>query len=117
MSFAAEPYGVFVDDLASSLTGGITRERFLFLPEERPFRLGAGLDVVPETLRIRGIADGEFRRFDPVTDFRLVDGVVTWRADAEGAPAAAATWPDRGTLFWAAYERNPDPQAAPRLTP
>ena len=30
MSFAAEPYGVFVDDLVSSLTGGVTRERFTF---------------------------------------------------------------------------------------
>ena len=26
MSYAAEPYGVFVDDLVSGLTGGIVRE-------------------------------------------------------------------------------------------
>jgi len=116
MTFAAEPYGVFVDDLVSSLTGGIIRERFLFLPEEQPFRLGAGLDVVADTLRVRGIADGEFRRFSPITDFQLVDGVVTWRANPDGTQQADATWPDRGTLFWAAYERTPDPQATPRLT-
>ena len=42
MSFRAEPFGVFVDDLVSSLTGGVTREVFRFVPEQEPFRLGAG---------------------------------------------------------------------------
>ena len=107
---------LFVDDLVSNLTGGITRERFLFLPEEQPFQLGAALNVVPETLRVRGITGGVFRRYSPVTDFQLIDGVVTWRADPEGIQLAGAQWPDRGTLFWAAYERTPDPQAPPRLT-
>src|SRR5581483_8848797 len=27
-----------------------------------------------------------------------------------------ATWPDRGSDFFANYERTPDPQAPPRLT-
>jgi uncharacterized phage protein gp47/JayE len=116
VSFAAEPYGVFVDDLLTNLTGGVSRERFVFLPENEPFRLEAGLDVVPETLRIRGIANESFHRFSPLTDFQLVDGVVTWRADTDGARLASATWPDRGTPFWASYERTPDPQSAPSLT-
>lgn len=116
MSFAAEPYGVFVDDLVSSLTGGVTRERFVFVAEEEPFRLGAGAEVVAESLRVRGIVDGDFHRFSPVTDYRLVDGVITWRADPDGVQLATATWPDRGTLFWAAYEPTPDPQAGPVLT-
>jgi uncharacterized phage protein gp47/JayE len=116
VSFAAEPYGVFVDDLVTNLTGGVSRERFVFVPELQPFRLGAGLDVVADTLRVRGIAGGAFYRFSPLTDYQLVDGIVTWRADPDGARLASATWPDLGTPFWAAYERTPDPQATPRLT-
>jgi len=115
MSFAAEPYGVFVDDLVGSLTGGESRQRFVFLPENEPFQLGHE-DPVPETLRIRGVAGGAFKAFSPLTDFQLLDGVVSWRSDLAGGPAADATWPDRGTAFYASYERVPDPQRPPRLT-
>ena len=38
MSFRAEPYGVFVDDLVTSITGGATRDTFRFLPETAPYR-------------------------------------------------------------------------------
>jgi hypothetical protein len=116
MSFAAEPYGVFVDDLVSSLTGGVTRESFRFLAEQRPFRLGAGPAILPATVRVHGLVDGEFHRFVPQQDFDVVDGVIVWREDPDGTPATGATWPDRGTLFWASYERTPDAQAPPRLT-
>ncbi|MDJ0768560.1 MAG: baseplate J/gp47 family protein [Ilumatobacter sp.] len=116
MSFAAEPYGVFVDDLVSGLTGGVTRESFRNLVEQRPFRLGAGTAVVAATVRVHGLLDGEFHRFVPEQDFDVVDGTIVWREDPDGTPSAGATWPDRGTLFWASYERTPDPQAPPRLT-
>ena len=39
MTFRAEPYGAFVDDLTTSLTGGITRVRFRNVAEGRPFEL------------------------------------------------------------------------------
>jgi len=116
MSFAAEPYGLFVDDLVSSLTGGTTRERFRFLVEERPFRLAAGTEVLSATVRAHGLVDGEYHRFAPLQDFDVVDGVIVFREDADGTPAAGATWPDRGTLFWASYERTPDAQNPPLLT-
>lgn len=116
MSFAAEPYGVFVDDLVSSLTGGITRERFTFLDEQKPFTLAYAPVVVASTVRVNGLVDGAYFRFTPGTDFDPVAGTIVWRESAPDVPAARATWPDRGSDFYASYERAPDPDAPPRLT-
>jgi uncharacterized phage protein gp47/JayE len=116
MSFAAEPYGVFVDDLVTALTGGVTREDFVFLPERAPFRLGFGADHVPGTVRAQGLATGAFTRFEDGVDYTVDgDGVLSWSASGT-APAAGATWPDAGSHFYVSYERVPDPQAPPRLT-
>ncbi len=116
MTFAAEPYGVFVDDLVSGLTGAVVREQFRFLPEQEPFKL-AHADVVAETVRAHGLAGGAFTRFRPADDFTVAaGGVVAWRRAADGAPAAGAVWPDAGSRFWASYERAPDPGAPPLLT-
>jgi uncharacterized phage protein gp47/JayE len=117
MSFAAEPYGVFVDDLLTGLTGGVVREEFTFTEEQEPFRLGFGAGVVPTTVRIHGLVDGTFHRFVPATDFGVQpDGTIAWLSAAAGVPAAGAVWPDRGSRFYATYERTPDPQARPVLT-
>jgi len=117
VSFAAEPYGVFVDDLVSALTGGVIREEFTFVAEREPFRLGFGPDFVPGTVRVHGLAGGAFFRFRDGVDFDVAeDGVIVWREAEADVPAPGATWPDRGSRFYASYERRPDPQAAPRLT-
>jgi uncharacterized phage protein gp47/JayE len=115
MTFAAEPYGVFVDDLVSSLTGGVVREDFVFLPENEPFRLA--FSYQPDTVRIQGLAGGAFFRFRATTDFTVAaDGTITWLASEPGVPAAGAAWPDAGTHFYASYERPPGAQAPPLLT-
>jgi uncharacterized phage protein gp47/JayE len=116
VSFAAEPYGVFVDDLVSSLTGGVTRERFTFLDEQEPFLLAYAASAVASTVRVQGIVNGAYFRFTPGTDFDVTAGTIVWRQSASDVPAARATWPDRGSDFYASYERTPDPQAPPRLT-
>lgn len=117
MSFAAEPYGVFVDDLVSALTGGVTRERLVFVPEEGPFRLGFGADFIPGTVRAHGLVEGEFFRFHEGVDFDVdAGGTLAWRESEPGVPAGGATWPERGSHFYVSYERRPDRQAAPRLT-
>lgn len=116
MSFAAEPYGVFVDDLVSSLTGGVTRERFTFLDANKPFQLAYAASAVPTTVRVQGLVNGGYFRFTSGTDFDITAGTIVWRESAPGVPAARATLPDRGSDFYASYERRPDPQAAPRLT-
>lgn len=117
MTFRAEPYGVFVDDLVSALTGGVTRERFVFVDEERPFQLGARSDAIAATVRVHGLAGDAYTRFRNGTDFTIdPEGVIVWAEAAPGIPAAAAVWPDPGTPFWASYERTPDPAAPPVLT-
>ena len=115
MTFAAEPYGVFVDDLVSALTGAVVREDFVFLEELEPFKLGSAFQ--PGTVRMQGLAGGSFARFRDGVDFAVaVDGTITWLASEPGVPAAGATWPDRGTHFYASYDRPPDAQAPPLLT-
>ena len=115
MSFAAEPYGVFVDDLVSSLTGGVVREEFVFLPENAPFRLGSSFE--PGTVRLQGLAGGAFFRFHEGTDFAVAaDGTIAWLASDPATPAPGATWPDAGTHFYASYERPRGSQAPPPLT-
>jgi uncharacterized phage protein gp47/JayE len=116
MSFAAEPYGVFVDDLVASITGGVTRERFTFLDEQRPFMLAYAAEAVASTVRVNGLVDGAYFRFTPGTDFDVVAGAIVWRETSPDVPAPRATLPDRGSDFYASYERTPDPGAPPRLT-
>src|SRR5262249_14227505 len=84
MSFAAEPYGVFVDDLVSSLTGGVTRERFTFLDENKPFTLAYAPVTVASTVRVNGLVEGAYFRFTPGTDFDAVAGTIVWRESAPG---------------------------------
>ena len=117
MTFRAEPFGTFVDDLISSLTGGVTRERFVFLDEQRPFQLAARASVLAATVRIHGLANDAYLRFRNGIDFAVdTDGVIGWFETAPNAPAAGAVLPDPGTSFWASYERAPDPAAPPPLT-
>lgn len=117
MTFAAEPYGVFVDDLLASLTGAVVREEFVFDPEADAPRLGFGDDVEPDSVRLHGLSAGAWRRFIPGTDLEvLADGVLEWAAAAPGQPAAGATWPDAGSRYYVSYERRPDGRQAPRLT-
>ncbi len=119
MTFAAEPYTVFVDDLVSALTGGIIRDAFVFVPEAAPFRLSAGPAFTSGTVRIQGIAGGVNHAFQPGTDFAVAaDGTIAWQTQPGSAatPAAGATLPDPGTTFYANYEPAIDPQALPPLT-
>lgn len=117
MSYAAEPYAQFVDDLLTSLTGGIVRQQFRFLPEEAPFRLTSPGALVPSTVRVFGQAEEAFRRFIPGTDYRLdPDLGIVWLATAEGTPTASAVWPDPGTAFYANFEALTEGGAAPPLT-
>lgn len=116
MSYAAEPYAQFVEDLLLSLTGGVSRERFVFLPENAPFRLAPPGPVVPSTMRVFGQVEGAYHRFVRDTDYALTaDSVVEWKANADGAPAADAVWPDDGTAFYANYDYQPPPGVQPRL--
>ncbi|MFP2931894.1 baseplate J/gp47 family protein [Pyxidicoccus sp. 3LG] len=116
MSYAAEPYAQFVEDLLLSLTGGVARERFVFLPENAPYRLSPPGPVIPGTLSVFGQVDGTYYRFVLDTDFELsADGTLEWLASPEGTPAADAVWPDEGSPFFANYDHQGPSGAAPRL--
>lgn len=116
MSFAAEPYGVFVDDLLTGLTGGVARESFVFLPADAPFRLAPPGPVRPKTVRLHGLAGGAFREFRRSVDF-TVDGTgVIAFVGAAGRPAAGAVWPDEATRFFVNYEHQGPAGAAPLLS-
>ncbi len=113
MTYAAEPYAQFVDDLLSALTGGTVREQFRFLPEEAPYKLGANSAAGPvlrSSVRVFGQVDAAFRRFRLDTDFAVgADNAIGWLAanpadPAPGTPAKNAVWPDEGSVFFASYE-------------
>ncbi|MEY4748464.1 MAG: hypothetical protein RIQ60_678 [Pseudomonadota bacterium] len=117
MSYAAEPYGVYVDDLLSALTGAVVREDFVYLPENAPFRLGLGAQAWPPSVRLHGLQDGAYRRFQPGTDLDVNEqGHLAWRVDGDGLPLPGVSLPDLGSHFWVSYERRPGTAPAPRLT-
>jgi len=108
VSFDAEPYGTFVEDLLANLTGGVSRVRFRFVDDELPFRLGEHERVRPASVRAHGIAGGTFTEFVVGRDFdAALDGTLTWRESRPGVPTAGAVWPDPGTDVWVGYERLP----------
>ena len=117
MTYVAEPYVQFVDDLLRSLTGGVVRDRFVFLDEERPYQLAPPGPVLRRSLRVHGQAGGAHRVFVADKDFALEsDGVtVTFLARADGTPAAGAVWPDPATAFFASYDHAGPEGPAPRL--
>jgi hypothetical protein len=116
VTYAAEPYAQFVEDLLTALTGGVTRERFQFLPEAEPFRLSPPGPIVPSTLLVSGIAGGDYARFVRDRDFVLTaDGVLQFKAASDGTPAPDAVWPDEATVFYVNYDHLGPLGPAPRL--
>jgi hypothetical protein len=117
VSYAAEPYGIFANDLLLNLTGGVSRVRFRFVEEQRPFRIGAHEAVRHESIAVHGLADGAFRLFVRERDYVLGDDAeIVWLATPEGVPTADATWPDAGSDFYVSFDRVPGTHAPPALT-
>lgn len=116
MSFAAEPYGLFAADLLANLTGAVSRLRFRYVEEELPFRIGEHERVLPESLRITGIASGGFTTFVPGRDVGLTaDGTLEWNHVRPGEPQPGVILPDLGTDVWVGFDRRPG-GPAPVLT-
>ena len=103
MTYAAEPYAQFVDDLLTALTGGEVREQFRFRPEEAPFRLAAPAPILPATVRVHGLVDGQYTRFRAGTDFLKpgADKTLAWLD-----PQSGARVPDAGSVFFVNYEHQ-----------
>ena len=117
MSYVQEPYAQFVDDLLTALTGGVTREQFVFTPERGPFRLVPPGPILPGSVRVFGQRDAGFAAFQADRDFALTPtNDIQWRARDDGTPAAGAQWPDPGTVFFVNYDARSDAGAVPLLT-
>ncbi len=116
MSFAAEPYGVFVDDLVTALTGGTVREEFVYPAATDAPRLSAGDQYLPETVRLHGVADGAFRRFVLEKDYTIDgEGIISWMETAASGNSVPVL-PEPGSRFYVSYETKPGYKRQPRLT-
>ncbi|MCP4600664.1 MAG: hypothetical protein GY847_09060 [Proteobacteria bacterium] len=117
MSYVAEPYAQFVNDVLVGLTGGVIRERFVFSFEDNPFPLSPPGPVVPGSLLVYGQVDDEFQWFQKDVDFELTpDNEIAWNDAGDGSPAPDATWPVEGTAFFVNYDHKGPSGPAPRLT-
>lgn len=106
MTFVAQPYERFVDDLLTALTGGVTREEHLFTGLEQPYAL-ASPGVVAASVKVSGQRNREFVLFEGGIDY-------VYKPDQE-----AIVWnqqgklPDDHTHFYVSYYPQ---ERAPRLT-
>lgn len=107
MSFAAEPYGTFVEDLLANLTGGVSRLPFRYVEEELPFRLEEPR-VRVASVRAHGLVDQEFTEFVRGRDFRTTsEGHVEWAAPGQEFNPPGAVLPDPGTVVWVGFDKLP----------
>src|SRR5262245_16967061 len=99
MTFVAQPYERFADDLLAGLTGHVIREAPRFLKEESRYSL-ASADAVPVSLKVFGQTSEKFTTFSQDTDFTFdgKDGVIVWK---DGGRT-----PDDRSYFYVNYYRN-----------
>ncbi|HEX5832794.1 MAG TPA: baseplate J/gp47 family protein [Pyrinomonadaceae bacterium] len=106
MTFVAQPYERFVDDLLTALTGGVTREEHLFTGIDQPYAL-ASPGIVAASVKVSGQRNREFVLFEGGIDY-------TYKPDQE-----AIVWnqqgrlPDDHSYFYVSYYPQ---ERAPRLT-
>jgi hypothetical protein len=106
MTFVAQPYERFVDDLLIALTGGTIREEHEFVGIDQAYALGSP-GVVPESIRVFGERENAFTLFERGVDYRYdaVEDALFW--EVGGRP------PDDRTFFYVSYYRA---EGEPRLT-
>jgi uncharacterized phage protein gp47/JayE len=96
MSFVAQPYERFVDDLLTALTGGVTREEHQFTGSEQPYAL-ASPGAIPFSVKVFGQRSEQFVLFEGGIDY-------SYNADQE-----AIIWtpngrpPDDHSYFYVNY--------------
>lgn len=105
MTFVAQPYEQFVDDLLTSLTGGSVREehRYLGTDPERLYHLGKP-NAEPESIRIVGQRNESFLRFERGIDFRYLgeEEAIVW---IDGGRE-----PDDHSYFYVNFDRRDAPR-------
>ncbi len=106
MTFVAQPYARFADDLLTALTGGIIREEHRFVGVESPYAL-AHPAVVVESLRVYGQRGEAYTEFARGVEYRYDadEQAILWQPEA--------ALPDDRSYFYVNYSL---PEARPRLT-
>jgi uncharacterized phage protein gp47/JayE len=97
MTFVAQPYERFVDDLLLALTGGATREEHRFTGTERPYALSRPGAYAP-SLRVYGQRDERFALFERGIDYDVDadPAAVRWKPDGR--------LPDERSFFYVSYD-------------
>lgn len=106
MTFVAQPYERFVDDLLTALTGGVIREEHQFIGVDRAYTL-AHPSVMEPSLRVFGQRDEGFVLFERGIDYRYdaTDQAIVWETEGR--------LPDDRSFFYVSYYL---PEGKPRLT-
>lgn len=106
MTFVAQPYEQFVDDLLTSLTGGQSREEHRYVGREESYSLAAP-DPIPSSIRVFGQYQQAFVTFERGVDYTFVpdDSAIEWREEGRQ--------PDDRSYFYVNYYLQ---ESSPRLT-
>lgn len=79
MTFVAQPYEQFVDDLLTALTGGLVREEHQFVGIEEPYSLGSP-EAIASSIKVFGQSNDKFVFFEMKNDFNYDSDkeIITW---------------------------------------
>jgi hypothetical protein len=97
MTFVAQPYERFVDDLLLALTGGVTREEHRFAGTDRAYGLARPGVYVP-SVRVYGQRGERFVVFEQGIDYEIEAEPAAVRWTPGGDP------PDDRSLFYVSYD-------------
>jgi uncharacterized phage protein gp47/JayE len=97
MTFVAQPFEQFVDEILTALTGGFVREEHRFEGAGEPYPLGTA-SAVPASVRIVGQGARAFRAFERGIDFEYLPaaGAIRW---IDGGAT-----PDDRSFFYLSYQ-------------
>jgi uncharacterized phage protein gp47/JayE len=96
MTFVAQPYEQFVDDLLTALTGGMVREEHQFIGTDETYTL-AYPDIITASLKVFGQRSDAFVLFEGGIDYEYSaeDEAITWKSDGR--------LPDDHSFFYVNY--------------
>jgi uncharacterized phage protein gp47/JayE len=100
MTYVASSYYDIVEDLLIALTGGVTRETFIFTPGEACYF--ESYPVNPDSVKVVGIRGKEIYHFIEGQDFTVdkKQEKITWNEEKNGA-----NLPDEGSKFYVNYHK------------
>jgi uncharacterized phage protein gp47/JayE len=100
MTFVAQPYEQFADDLLTALTGGVIREEHQFVGVDEAYTL-ASPDVMPDSLKVFGQVNTRFTLFEEDIDYEFdaQDEAIAWLSNS-------GVRPDDRSYFYINYYRE-----------